>query len=92
MLKIFGGICYPHSTGAASLHIFSDRQASCCLGTSDAVLSAAPPSRSLPADDLYYEVVEARLGDGLYYTQGGQKVRFGDTPQVCPGMFPHPLS
>lgn len=57
-------------------------------GTSDAVLSASPPSRSLPADDLYYEVVEARLGNGLFYTRGGQRVRFGDTPQVCSGLSP----
>lgn len=49
-------------------------------GTTEAVLSASPPP--LPADDLYYEVVEARVGEGLYFSRGGQKISFGDTPQV----------
>eukprot|EP00884_Botryococcus_braunii_P022641 jgi/Botrbrau1/9060/Bobra.0376s0034.2 len=49
------------------------------LGTTEAVLSATPPP--LPADDLYYEVVEARVGEGLYFTHGGQRILFGDTPQ-----------
>ncbi|BDA50963.1 probable UPF0183 protein C16orf70 homolog at N-terminal half [Coccomyxa sp. Obi] len=47
--------------------------------TSQLVTLAAPPP--LPADSLYYEVVEARVREGLHFRRGGQTVSFGDSPQ-----------
>ncbi len=43
-------------------------------------MRAAPPP--LPVGSLYYEVVEARLKEGLHFRGGGQTLRFGDSPQV----------
>ena len=48
--------------------------------TAQLITMAAPPP--LPADSLYFEVVEARLRQGLHFRRGGQTVRFGDSPQV----------
>lgn len=53
-----------------------------CAATAQSVTLAAPPP--LPADSLYHEVVDARLGEGLHFRRGGQTVRFGDSPQVLP--------
>ncbi|EIE18598.1 UPF0183-domain-containing protein [Coccomyxa subellipsoidea C-169] len=47
--------------------------------TAQLITMAAPPP--LPADSLYFEVVEARLRQGLHFRRGGQTVRFGDSPQ-----------
>ena len=44
------------------------------------IVGAPPPP--LPAGSLYYEIVEARLKEGLHFRGGGQTVRFGDSPQV----------
>lgn len=43
-------------------------------------MCAPPPP--LPPGSLYYEVVEARLKEGLHFRGGGQTLRFGDSPQV----------
>lgn len=50
-------------------------------------MSAAPPP--LTVGSLYYEIVEARLKEGLHFRGGGQTLRFGDSPQVTPAPAQH---
>ncbi len=74
----------PLFTGVCGLpHVCCTVADSACVSgpaTSQLVTLAAPPP--LPADSLYYEVVEARVREGLHFRRGGQTVSFGDSPQV----------
>ena len=75
-------ITFPHANVTGTCIVFLDLpvHVSCVAGTAAAVVSAPPPP-SEPGS-LYFEAVEAVLGEGLRFLGGGQVVRFGDSAQV----------